>query len=428
MKYWISLLILLIAGCASTAEPVASTHQELGARPSEPILISSIDAAYQVHGLAGDGVLLFQVQPTTVAAKPKGVHVLLPFLGQIADLATPPSGWGTPLNVKLESSTRSGGVISGQLLVIDNQVPPALAGTAPALVYRYHYSFSVRQGFSSSLLETHALPLFTAFPLGSAPPDGVLYAGSIALLPGGQLAATDSIIGALWVSDVSLDHWFLALIDPTPPPGNKFSAAFGPPLSGIGRAQGGGTRSYDFLPPAPPGSPPGLGLYPGSKAITYAAITDEVCWSVVLPGGVYCAPRETLVAFADPTTKPFRQVMAAGLDSVGSLSSSCEYDRFHPGSEWLYFSPSIDTATVGFVNTVFRVSLVSGAVETVAASNEAFDFTSEISALPTPGEAERTALVAAMGQEYNNAEVNVLLGGVSTFVSPVVTPLVVVRQ
>jgi hypothetical protein len=219
----------------------------------------------------------------------------------------------------------------------------------------------------------------------------------------------------------------MGLIDPTPPPGNRFAGAFTPVITGVGRAPGGGTRPYSLLTPAPPGSPPGLGLAPGSHSVTYAAITDEVCWSVTTPGGIYCTPRAQLVAGGDPTTKTVRNLVPPGPDSIGTYTDGCDYDRFHPTTPWLYWQPAPSNATNNGENSLYRIHLVTGAVEVVARSNSVYDWTNEISVVPTPAFlAGFTQVLSSVGQEYNNPDVNVLLNGVSSYVAPAPMPIAIV--
>src|SRR5262249_9640861 len=157
----------------------------------------------------------------------------------------------------------------------------------------------------------------------------------------------------------------------------RYASAFFGPLSGVGRAPGGGLAPYTLLVPAPPGSPPGVGLYPGSHSIAYAAITDEVCWDVTLPGGIYCVARAPLGGGGDPTTKPVRTLVAPGPASIGSFADGCDYDRFHPTSPWLYWQPATTTPVTDGVNTLYRVNLLDGRVEIVARSNTAYDWANE---------------------------------------------------
>src|SRR5262249_49904232 len=147
---------------------------------SQPFVLNQFPDGFAIHGVGGDGVLVFAVQPSASPTRAPGVHVSLPLLGQIAEVTPPPEGWGTPLSIKIETFAHEGLKSSGQFLLMDNRVPPALAGTQATRIYRYGYSFTSRHGFTSTLLETHTLP------------QNIIYAGSIALLPFGRVAITDN--------------------------------------------------------------------------------------------------------------------------------------------------------------------------------------------------------------------------------------------
>lgn len=417
-----------LIGCGD--DPVVAPPLAQALHGSEgPIVAAKFDDGFAIHGVGSDGILLFAVQPSASPTRPPGVRVALPLVGEIGEVAPPPEGWGVPLTIKLESFAVVGNELRGQFLLLDNRVPPALAGSAASRIYRFSYRYSVARGFRSTLLETHQLPLNTVFPPGSAPPDGLFYAGSLALLPAGRVAVTDNITGGVWVStDATLDSWMLALIDGTPGPANRFAGGFSGPVSGVGRAPGGGLKTYSLLTPAPPGSPPGLGLYPGAHSITYAALTDEVCFAVTVPGGLYCIARAALVQPGNPTTKPVRVLVAGGPDSIGTYVDGCDADRFHPDSPWVYFQPAVSTAVHGGKNTLYRVHLVSGVTEIVAQSNQLFDWANEISVVPLGGPNSRvTAVLSSVGQEHNNPDVNVLLGGVSSYVAPSPMPITLSR-
>src|SRR5262249_39653176 len=105
-------------------------------------------------------------------------------------------------------------------------------------------------------------------------------------------------------------------------------------------------------------------------------------------------------------------------EGLSDLTDGLDYDRFHPTTPWLYWQRAPSDAAGGGFGTLRRVNLFTGEVEVVAQSNTLFDFTDEISALPSPGDSPFTYIASAMGQEENNPEINVLLGGVSTYVAP----------
>jgi hypothetical protein len=390
-----------------------------------PYVAAEFAQGFAIHGVGGDRTLLFAVQPSAAPARARGVHVARRVDGlDLGEVQAPPEGWGTPLTIKIEQFQNEGPLAThGTFALLDNRVPPALAGTQAARVYRYSYRYSLAHGFLATLVSTHVVPLNTQPP--GALPDGTVYPGSLALLPDGGLALTDNITGAIWVTDASYDHWRMALIDP------RLMFGFSDDVHGIGRDEGGGHRDYTLRVPSQPGLPP---TYPGVHSIAYAAVTDEVAFvRTAPPGGIYAIGRAALL---DALTPPFakgsalREVVAptAGLSD---LTDGLDYDRFHPASEWLYWQRAPSDVAGGGFNTLRRVSLRTGALQVVAKSNDVFDWANEISVLPPPFahiDLGATWILSSMGQEENNPDVNVLLNGTSRYVSPSLMPITIVGQ
>jgi hypothetical protein len=378
-----------------------------------PSAAATFPQAFPMHGVGGDETLLFGVQPAPAPEEPIGVHVASRLTGEpVADVTPPPGGWHTPLAIKIAEFQGQGANTRGTFLLLDAGNPPEQTGTRPAVIYRYSYSFSPQDGYHDALLATHVLPL--AGPPGPGLPAGIVLPESMALLPGGDVAVTDTLGGAIWVAGPSLDDWRLAMIDP------QFAPGFGvPEIDGIGRAPGGSTRPYRLLLPTIPGTPGPAA--PGVHSIAYVPVTDEVyVIRTVSPGGLFGIPRSVLL---DTRTPPFAkgaalQVVVPPTHGLSDLADGLDYDRFHPTSPWLYWQRAPSDVAGGGFNTLRRVNLFTGAVEVVAQSNILFDFTDEISALPPPGDSPFTYIASAMGQEENNPDINVLLGGVSSYVAP----------
>jgi hypothetical protein len=399
--------------------------------PGPPLVVAQLEGGAAIHGVAGDQVVLFALVPSASPDRAPGVYARRRLDGANAGALTPPSGgWGVPLSMKIRTFRRSGlSSTEGEALILDNRVPPALAGTQPARLYRYSYRYTPGSGLVSTLISDDVLPLNTVAP-GAGLPNGLIYPGSIALLPDQQVVVTDNISGALWVSE-GPGHWRMAAIDP------RWAAAPAGPVQGVGLAQSGRIEPYTLLVPAPPGFPPGLGLYPGSHSIAYASLTDEVVWAVTVPGGIYSMPRSVLLdtslpPFAksgDPTTGgfgPTRQLVppTAGL---GDLTDGVDYDRFRPGSEWVYWQRAPADAAGGGFNTLRRVSLIDGRIQVVARDNSVYAWANEISVLPPLiPRSPFTTILSSVGQEYNNPDVNALLFGVPRYFAPSRLPLVVV--
>jgi hypothetical protein len=396
-------------------QPPSVGPSSVGAGPVVlgPFANATFPQAFPMHGVGGDEILLFAVQPVASPQEPSGIHVASRLTGQpIADVTPPPGGWHTPLAIKITDFQRQGAGTQGSFLLLDSGNPPEEIGARPAVIYRYNYSFSLQDGFQAALVETHVLPL--AGPPGPGLPTGIVLPESMTLLPGGGVAVTDTVAGAIWVAGPSLEDWRLAMIDP------RFAPGFGvPEIDAIGRAAGGGTRPYRLLLPTIPGTPGPAA--PGVHSIAYAAVTDEVyVIRSATPGGIFGIPRSVLL---DTTTPPFAkgaalQVLVPPTAGLSDLTDGLDYDRFHPTSPWLYWQRAPSDAIGGGIGTLRRVNVFTGAIEVVAQSNTLFDFTDEISALPGLGNAPFTFIASAMGQEENNPDINVLLNGVPDYVGP----------
>ncbi|MCK9361494.1 hypothetical protein M0Q28_04700 [Patescibacteria group bacterium] len=438
-----------LSGCSNSAPSEAAAAEELVVSHDHiavgPITLAEFSDGFAIHGVGGDTAVLFAVQPTDSPERARGIHAARRVGGHVlADVTPPPEGWGTPLSIKIEWFRRTLplGSSEGQFLVLDNRVPPLLMGTVAARLYRYSYRFQTNSGLTTTLRETHVLPLNTQALAPGNLPDGLAYPGSIALLPGGRVAVTDNAWGSVWVSDASLDSWSFALIDP------RFAGAVGGTIEGVGLDADGNVSPYTLVTPAPPflGLPPGLGLYPGAHSIAYAAYSDEVCFAVTLgmnpvlmtpSSGLYCIERAALL---DTNLPPFAKsgdFMAGtwGLvrpvvpptPGLGDLTDGVDYDRFTPDSPWLYWQRAPADVAGGGCNRLRRVHLDTLAVQELACDNETFAWANEISALPPiiPGLGV-TTILSSVGQEYNNPDVNALLNGVPRYFAPSPLPVTLV--
>jgi hypothetical protein len=283
------------------------------------------------------------------------------------------------------------------------------------------------------LLETHVLPLNTVplDPSNPALPNGLVYPGSIALLPEGRVAVTDSVFGgSVWVSDdASLDTWSLALIDP------RFAGGFRTAIEGIGTDASGLISDYSLLTPRLPSFPPEQGYFPGAHSITYAHVTDEVCFAVTFPGGIFCIGLDQLL---DTSVPPFAKsgsyldgswgsvrVVVPPVPGLGDLTDGVDYDRFAPSSPWLYWQRAPADEAAGWCNRLRRVHLISGEIQDVACDVGIYNWANEISVLPPMIHGSCfTTILSSVGQEYNNPDVNGLLEGVSRYFAPSPMPVV----
>ncbi|MCC6563611.1 hypothetical protein IT087_01835 [Candidatus Uhrbacteria bacterium] len=432
--------VCALSGCSNSAPSEAAAVEELVVSPDHiavgPITLAEFSDGFAIHGVGGDTAVLFAVQPTDAPTRARGIHAARRVGGDVlADVTPPPEGWGTPLSIKIEWFRRISplGSSEGRFLVLDNRVPPLLMGTVAARLYRYEYRFRTNGDLTTTLLETHVLPLNTNPLEPGYLPNGLAYPGSIALLPEGRVAVTDNAWGSVWVSDASLDSWSLALLDP------RFMGVVSGTIEGVGLDEDGNVSPYTLVTPAPPflGLPPGYGLYPGAHSIAYAARTDEVCFAVTLPGGLYCIERAALLDISLPPFAKSGDFMAGtwGLvrpvvpptPGLGDLTDGVDYDRFTPDSPWLYWQRAPADVAGGGCNRLRRVHLETLAVQELACDNETFAWANEVSVLPplVPG-LGITTILSSVGQEYNNPDVNALLNGVPRYFAPSPLPVTLV--
>jgi hypothetical protein len=373
-----------------------------------------------VHGIGGDERLIFALQGVATPARPLGVWVSHRWDGShLGQVTPPPGGWSAPLAMKItDYNDRDGGGSEGDFVLLDGFAPQE-AGTRPGVVYTYHYAFSFERGLTTTLTGTHPLPLFTGFD-ASGNPNGPAYPISLVQTPGGEVVVIDQILGSIWASDPALDAWRLAMIDP------RFEVGeLAAPLTGIDRAPGGGTRPYTFLTVSIPPEFP-FPILPGIHGVTYCTPTDEVAvLPTASPGGIYGIPRSVLL---DATVSPddkgaaVREI-AAPNPGVTDLSVGLDYDRYNPQTPWVYWQRSVSNEATGY-NTVYRVNLFTGVQEKLVESIAFYNWTNEISVLPSADLGPFfTVLTNANDQDENLAQSNALLDGVSTLVGPTVIPI-----
>jgi len=410
------LLCATLAGCAT--QPVDILHEPLTGPLTTPYNLAQFPDGFEMDGVTGDERVIFTGIITPAPTQPVAVLAAARLSGNpIGSLTPPPDGFLAIAAVKVLGYRTSGISTSGTLLVVDvGALPPASHST----LYRYSYSYSPLFGFSSELLDSHTLPV-QSFPPVTI--DGVGYAGDVALLPGGGIAIADGLDGAIWTCGPTLEDCHLSQADPA------WGAAPAPPsFSGIGRAQGGGTKPYTL----------GItgGLMPGLLNIDYAAKTDEVCGlTVAPPGGLYCVDRAQLL---DDSISPFaksKRVLVAPQTGVTDGGHGVAFDHWHPTSPWFYWVRSLADDIGGGSNIVRRVNLLTGEVQEVAESLTVMDFSTGLSTIPPlvggspfTGGSSLTNLAVAMGQEENNAVINPVLSGVSMFVTPSIIAGIVVSS
>jgi len=419
MKKHLFALALALAASGCAVDTGASLPNEEDLLGVGPVSIAEFPQGFQIHSVAGDTALLFAVQPSDAPGRARGVHVARRLDGlSLTDVTPPDEGWATPLSVIVQSFERSPLGSSGVLIVLDAGVTPANVGQAPARLYRYAYHYRPLSGLSTTLTETHLLPLNTQ-PSGAFP-NGIVYPGAPAILPSGQIAVADSLVGSIWLSDASLSTWTMALIDP------RLGAAPGLPVAGVGLDHSGHISPYTYAAPPFPGLPPGFGLYPGVHSEMYVEATDEVCLVVTAsPGGIYCIAHAALVDLATPPFAKTFRTLVPPTPGVSDLTDGLAYDHYAPTSPWLYWERAPADVIGGGCNAIRRVNVHTGSIELLACDNHVLSWANEISVLPplVTG-SPLTTLLLSVGQQYNNPDVNAAITTPSYF-SPSRMPIFV---
>lgn len=409
---WGSVFVVTLAA----ATPAAASPPTIVLGPTASTQYAE---AFPVHGVGGDERLIFALQPTEVPDHARGVWVSHRDGGaHLGAVTPPPAGWGAALAIKIvEYRSLPGDGSEGHFLILDGFAPQQ-AGTRPGIVYEYDYRYTRHEGLSTTVTGTHPLPMFTGFD-GRGMPTGPIYPISLARLPDGKVVVIDFVLGSIWTSGATLDDWTLSMIDPRFEVGELAS-----PIVGVGRAPGGGTRPYTFstlaLPPLF-----NFPILPGIHGVAYCDPTDEVAvLRTATPGGIYGIPASVLL---DGSLAPWEKgaavrEIAAPQPGLTDLSAGLDYDRYNPRTPWLYWQRSVANAAEGY-NTVYRVNLFTGAVERLAESLKVYDWTNEISVLPSHLGPSFTVLTNANMQEENVPESNALLNGAGTLVGPTVVPI-----
>jgi hypothetical protein len=432
----VSFLILNIINC-SLEKPLngqnnSPSQQTLNSEANKyskkivigPWIVGQYEQGFPIHGIAGDTNLIFILQVDSVPGHSKGVYVMDRNNGmQLGQFVSPPDGFLAPLAAKLVSYRSHGKYTSGRLLILD-AFPPELVQTAQAAIYDYNYSYSPSHGFTSRLTAGHQLPKFSGMD-SMGLPNGMVYPGSLTLLPDGNVAVVDMIAGGTWVAGSSLNDWHLVLIDQRLAQGTLPG-----PITGFSRGPDGNLRPFTFLTPSVGQE---TASAPGAHAITYVNITNEVLFLVTAPpGGIFGISLSTML---DTSVSPFAK--SANIREVvpptPGISDYCvgmDYDRFNPATPWVYWQNASEPDIFGNYNIIRRVNLLSGAIEEVASSWQIYDWVNEISVLPPRDHLDShfTYIVSANMQEANCPSSNILLKGVPAYVGPSIVPIVAIRN
>lgn len=434
------------AGDSSPIEAVAHQRAALGSA-RQPIALHVLQGeAVPIHGIemSRHQARLFMTQPLATPTTPAGVWVASGLTGaDLGGLAPPAGGFNTPLSVRIIDQDEPG--FSGHLVVLDDQGSPAQIGLINPVLYFYSFS-GAGESFHSTLENSVVLP--------GAAQGGPIYPLSMLVL--GNLLALSDPAGAIWT--IGLDGTGLAPAYVNPNLGFGLTApltTIGEVGDGTGDALGTIQSVTELLPPPPtppgePPPPPGFGLGPGLDGIALSdtsvdpQATDEVCVSVPIGAtnpdlslpyqGVHCLERTVLLSAGDPTAKPLTRsfvgveslALVAGLDISGRWLYAERASVRADGKECVVqmdLSAANPLATLSDVSCTDYTGTVGSNVDD--SSMNRFDpvrqsWAYEIRAQRlSPG---IDVIGISIGQEYNNPDVNIGLGGVPKFYGPRVFP------
>jgi hypothetical protein len=166
-------------------------------------------------------------------------------------------------------------------------------------------------------------------------------------------------------------------------------------------------------------------ILPGIHGVAYCNPTKEVAViRTATPGGIFGIPADILTNQQIPAFAKGASVrtIVAPTPGLSDLAVGLDYDRFNPETPWLYWQRVVADPK-GTLNPVYRVHLFTGEIQLVAQSVKVYNWTNEISVLPSHLGPLFTVLTNANMQEENNPNSNALLNGVATFVGPVIVPI-----
>lgn len=414
------------APAAPAHTPVTNAQGVLG-----PTIFKTYEEPFAAHGVAGDDQIAFIVE----AQFNPQVHVLHRLTRiSLGSLPKPSGGHGLPVYIRTRNQSSYGLIgTQGEVVLLDGP-PMHLMGMAPSYLHVYKYKWHPLLGFDAKLKSSHALPLNTNPP--DEAPNGFVFAGSFALLPGGDIVVTDFF--GLWAADADFTNWRPAFMSPDfgPSPYCSTVTHNGEEVPGFYLAVRDENWNKVRLPyqlrvPAP--EP----FLPAFKGVTYVDLTDQVVFNRLgTPGGIFALDRTVLL---DATTPPFLKepsVVVGPEIGLTDLAGDVAYDNYHPDSEWVYWQR---TPSESGQNTcegahphsekwspIYRASILTGEVELVSESWILYDFPTVLSALPpSPLLPGFSYLVTSNVLETRIVETNALVDE-TTLVPPTIVPFVLV--
>jgi hypothetical protein len=317
------------------------------------------------HGIAGDQRYVFTTEPG-IGPSTGGprVVVLDRFSGrELATLPAPPGGFRLPFTLRVPSP--------GHLVVLDDAgFPPQ----GPPKVYDYSYRTG-RRGFEAAVTRTVD---FAGLPLA--------FAEDVEVLPDGQYAVSESVIGGLWL--IGRDGQVRpGLVPSGPAPLPKLGGCLFPP----------GSFTVGGLAFQPAG-----GFAPGAGSL--AVRGSDLYISSTCEGGVMKVPIAVLEDGSRPAEARVSEIQtvvprAFSLESLKGI----QFNRYDPRDPWLY-------AGDPFRLRLIRVDVRDGSRQTLSDDGRLFDFTVSTAFLPPLLPGLPSPLVTASDQEYRSTLLNTALG------------------
>ena len=411
--------------------PAASFAERTGAPITlGPSILLKHEIPYAGHGVAGDEVLLFniEIQPPDLQDAETGIGVYLrqskrnvgaldpvphPFPNPFPDLDAVPS-WTIPMSIKTESYTSQGMRTSGTIWVLEVGL---VSPDRPPLFIRlikYGYRYSLLKGFSHKVLDLGYLPKLTSLPGDT--PNGLALPENFDFVTTSDgvrhVVIADAIAGTIWSAEMNnLSVWTLRLLaqELAPTLLNRQCEYNGELIFGFcGYARGPEWTVEEYVQ-AMWQPIPGVDLSVGPFGITYVGLTGKIAVNNAGTGAIYQIDAESLLNSEPKSLADYQplETLLSPDPGVSDFQGSLVWDRWHPNTQWLYWQRIISNEKEKHF-PIYRVSVLTGEVQFVAESVMLFDHPSMISVLPTP-RAPFTSLVTSNTQERNMAFTNRLL-------------------
>lgn len=413
----------LLFCCVSVASFAGNAPEPITLEPS---ILLKHEIPYAGHGVAGDEVLLFniEIQPPDISGSESGINVYLRQSKQKVGALEPVDypAWTIPMSMKTESYASQGMQTSGTIFVVEVGL---LSPTKPPIfhkIIKYGYSYSPEEGFSHQVLDVGYLPLLTSppgtVPNGLALPENFDF---VTTSDGKQhIVIADAMVGTVWSASVDdLSNWQMQLFaqELGATPMTRLCEYNGELIVGFCGYARGPDWTIEHYVQAMWQPIPGVDLKPGPFGLTYVGLTGKIALNNAGTGAIYQIDAETLLNPTQPPFYPFKelQTLLEPISGVSDFQGSLIWDNWHPNTEWLYWQRIISTYEEKHF-PIYRVNIFTGEVQFIAESVMLFDHPSMISVLPTRG-TPFTTLVTSNTQERNMALTNRLVTE-SNLVSP----------